>query len=82
MPSVTRETTGAEKAAALGHPSYVWRFGQDRRLNLIRQWAPLEGSRILDVGCGLGMYMRKMRAFTPHVYGVEIDWERVVGGLG
>ncbi len=68
--------TPEEKTAALGHPSYVWRFGQDRRLGLIRQWAPLEGRRILDVGCGLGIYMRKMRAFSPHVYGVEIDLER------
>ncbi|MCS7221413.1 MAG: class I SAM-dependent methyltransferase [Anaerolineae bacterium] len=67
-----------EKAALLGHPSYVWRFGQDRRLGLIRQWAPLEGRRVLDVGCGLGMYMRKMRAFSPHVYGVEIDLERAI----
>ncbi|MCD6291513.1 MAG: class I SAM-dependent methyltransferase [Anaerolineae bacterium] len=72
---VTRETVG-EKAATLGHPSYVWRFGQDRRLNLIREWASLEGKRVLDVGCGLGMYMRKMRAFTSDVYGVEIDLER------
>ncbi|HEY62987.1 MAG TPA: class I SAM-dependent methyltransferase [Caldilineae bacterium] len=65
-----------DKAATLGHPSYVWRFGQDRRLDLIRRWAPLEGKRVLDVGCGLGMYMRKMRTFTPDVYGVEIDLER------
>ena len=32
---------------ALGNPSFVWRFGQDRRLNLIRHYAPLEGARIL-----------------------------------
>ncbi len=67
-----------EKAATLGHPSYVWRFGQDRRLGLIRQWAPLEGRRVLDVGCGLGMYVRRMRMFTPDVYGVEIDLERAL----
>ena len=30
---------------ALGNPSFVWRFGQDRRLNLIRHFAPLEGAR-------------------------------------
>jgi len=75
---MAQRTAGEEKAATLGHPSYVWRFGQDRRLNLIRKWAPLEGKRVLDVGCGLGMYMRKMRAFTPAVYGVEIDLERAV----
>lgn len=76
MDAENRFRIPGEKIAALGHPSYVWRFGQDRRLRLIRQWAPLEGRRVLDVGCGLGMYMRKMRAFSPHVYGVEIDLER------
>lgn len=66
-----------EKAITLGHPSYVWRFGQDRRLDLIQRYAPLDGKRILDVGCGLGMYVRKMRHFSPDVYGVDIDPERV-----
>ena len=66
-----------EKAIALGHPSYGWRFGQDRRLALIHKYAPLEGKRILDVGCGLGMYVKKMRAFSQEVYGVDIDQEKV-----
>jgi SAM-dependent methyltransferase len=66
-----------DKAIELGHPSYVWRAGQDRRLDLINQYAPLHGKRILDVGCGLGMYVRAMRAFSPDVYGVDIDAEKV-----
>ena len=65
-----------DKAATHGRPSYVWRFGQDRRLGLIQRWAPLEGRRVLDLGCGLGAYVRQMRAFTPEVYGIEIDHER------
>lgn len=65
------------KAITLGHPSYVWRFGQDRRLDLIRRYASLDGVRILDVGCGLGAYVRKLRAFSPEVYGVDIDPEKV-----
>ena len=65
------------KAITLGHPSYVWRFGQDRRLELIRRYAGLDGSRILDVGCGLGAYVRKLLAFSPEVYGVDIDPEKV-----
>lgn len=66
-----------DKAITLGHPSYVWRRGQDRRLNLVRDFVPLEGRRILDVGCGLGMYVEKFRQFSPHVYGVDIDSEKV-----
>ena len=69
--------TADDKAINLGHPSYVWRFGQDRRLDLINQFAPLEGKHILDVGCGLGMYVRKMRHFSPDVYGVDIDPDKV-----
>jgi ubiquinone/menaquinone biosynthesis C-methylase UbiE len=46
-------------------------------LALIRQYAPLEGKRILDVGCGLGMYVKKMRDFSQEVYGVDVDPEKV-----
>ena len=66
-----------DKAISLGHPSYVWRFGQERRLGLIRQYAPLERRAILDVGCGLGMYVRAFRRFSSDVYGVDVDEEKV-----
>jgi SAM-dependent methyltransferase len=36
----------------------------------------LEGGCALDVGCGVGMYMRAFGVFTPHVFGVEIEAER------
>ena len=65
------------KAIRLGHPSYVWRKGQDRRLDLIRQYVPLENQRILDIGCGLGMYVRQMRQFSDDVYGVDVDPDKV-----
>jgi SAM-dependent methyltransferase len=64
------------KAITLGHPSYVWRFGQERRLRLIERYSPLEGRRILDIGCGVGMYVRAFRRFTEEAYGVEFDGER------
>ena len=65
------------RAIALGHPSYVWRFGQDRRLDLIRQYTDLENARILDVGCGLGTYVKKLLELSNHVYGVDIDPDKV-----
>ena len=65
------------KAIRLGHPSYVWRSGQDRRLNQIRQYVALEGRRILDIGCGLGMYVDKFRRFSDEVYGVDVDPDKV-----
>jgi len=63
----------SDDAARLGHPSYVWRAGQERRLALVRQWAQLDDARILDAGCGVGMYTEQFRRFSPHVTGVEID---------
>ena len=66
-----------EKAIRLGRPSYVWRFGQERRLGLIRRHVSLEGARILDVGCGLGVYVQHLSAFSDRVYGVDVDAEKV-----
>jgi SAM-dependent methyltransferase len=73
---VSREQA-EDKAITLGHPSYVWRFGQDRRLEMMARHVPLQGRRILDVGCGLGMYVRHFRAFSDQVYGVDIDPDKV-----
>jgi len=68
------------RAAALGRPSYVWRSGQERRLALIRRYVNLEGARILDVGCGIGTYVRRLRDLSEHVYGIDIDEQRVRRG--
>jgi 2-polyprenyl-3-methyl-5-hydroxy-6-metoxy-1,4-benzoquinol methylase len=65
------------KAIRLGHPSYVWRSGQDRRLTQIRRYVSLEKRRILDIGCGLGMYVDKFRRFSDDVYGVDVDEDKV-----
>jgi len=66
-----------ERAITLGHPSYVWRFGQERRLAMIAQYAPLAGRRILDTGCGLGMYVRAFRQFSDKVYGIDVDPDKI-----
>jgi SAM-dependent methyltransferase len=66
-----------DRAISLGHPSYVWGFGQERRLHLIRNHAPLDDRSILDVGCGLGMYVKAFRRFSEDVHGVDVDPEKV-----
>lgn len=68
--------TPSHQAASRGEPSYVWRAGQERRLELVRHYVPLQDRRILDVGCGIGMYTAAFRRYSPHVFGVEIEWER------
>jgi len=60
-----------------GRPSYSWRFGQDRRLAMVRRFVDLEGARILDVGCGIGTYVRRFRESSDDVHGIEVEPERV-----
>jgi len=90
MPTMTEEppttpaTTGPEEpeqtsAASIerGRPSYSWRYGQDRRLEMVRQFVDLEDARVLDVGCGIGTYVRRFRQYSDDVHGVEVEEERV-----
>ena len=70
---MTTKIRTAAEAARFGHPSYVWQAGQERRLQLVRQWVNLENAHVLVDGCGIGMYMRAFHRFTPHVYGIDID---------
>ena len=66
-----------EKAALRGEPSYVWRAGQQRRLEMIVNAA---GERIkgciLENGCGVGMYVEHLSSFGGKVIGLEYDFER------
>ncbi len=67
-----------KKAAERGNPSFVWRAGQERRLDWVRRYAPLHNRRILDVGCGVGMYTAAFRRYTPQVFGIEVELERAI----
>ena len=71
----------SDKAALRGEPSYVWRAGQTRRLGMVRAAAPRlgqPGARVLENGCGVGAYIGPLRQFTPHVFGLEYEFERAV----
>src|SRR3990172_4979682 len=80
---VSRRTAvqAADKRATLGHPSQIWTRGLERRLELVRRYVELEGKRVLDIGCGVGAFVRRLREFSPEVYGVDVDAERVVEGV-
>jgi SAM-dependent methyltransferase len=66
-----------DKAALRGEPSYVWRAGQQRRLEMIVRAAGdrIKGS-ILENGCGVGMYVEHISPFGGTVIGLEYDFER------
>jgi SAM-dependent methyltransferase len=70
-------TRDLSKAALRGEPSYVWRAGQERRLEMIRRAAGERlGGRILENGCGVGMYVEHLALFGGEIVGMEYDWER------
>jgi SAM-dependent methyltransferase len=68
-----------QKAALRGEPSYVWRAGQQRRLDMIVRAA---GQRVdglvLENGCGVGMYVEKLTSLGSRVIGLEYDFERAL----
>ncbi len=71
-----KDSSELDLAALRGNPSFVWRDGQERRLAMVRRYAPLEGRRVLDVGCGIGMYTAAFLRYTPHVFGIELEADR------
>lgn len=83
----------SSKAAQRGEPSYVWRAGQQRRLEMIQTAA---GERIrgeiLENGCGLGLYLEHLAPFGGRLIGLEFELDRareartlsdhILGGAG
>jgi len=69
-----------ERAALRGNPSFVWRAGQNRRLDMIVRWG-LAGQpkvdRILVDGCGVGMYLKALEPFATSVEGIDIEAEHL-----
>lgn len=72
------ERRSLDKAAALGHPSYVWRAGQQRRFDLISAWAPVAGADVLVDAAGVGQYSRHLAAAGAHVTSLDIDFPSMV----
>ena len=70
----------SDKAALRGEPGYVWRSGQERRLDMMRDWVDLHG-RILDNGCGLGTYLDALSPFSKQRFGLEVERERAQEAL-
>ena len=66
------------KAARCGEPSYVWRAGQERRLQMVLEAGAglLKGGAALENGCGVGMYVEQLASRTGQVIGLEYDYER------
>lgn len=66
-------------AAERGEPSYIWREGQQRRLELITSAAEerIQGLA-LENGCGIGLYLEHLIPLGCEVIGLEFDFQRAV----
>lgn len=72
----------SDLAALRGEPSYVWRSGQERRLQMIARWAKLDDARVLDSGGGNGTYASQIgRRYDAQVELFEIEFERVLEAI-
>ena len=78
--SLANTPQNVDKAALRGEPSYVWRFGQDRRLDMIVSMLPIDTRRILVDGCGVGQYVQHLAGLGYNAIGLDIDFERVRDG--
>jgi SAM-dependent methyltransferase len=72
------EPRNLEKAALRGEPSYVWRDGQRRRLQMILDAAGerIHGRGLVD-GCGVGMYLHHLGAHMTDITGLDIELARL-----
>lgn len=77
--SVHSSERDLEKAALRGEPSYVWRAGQERRLKMILNAAGERGGgRILENGCGVGLYAERLVQLGGIVIGLEYELDRAL----
>ena len=76
----TREISA--QAAERGEPSYVWRDGQKRRYKMIRQAAAdREKGIVLENGCGVGSYLKRLASQSVLSVGLEVEFGRAKEAL-
>jgi SAM-dependent methyltransferase len=72
------ETRELPDAARYGNPSFVWRSGQERRVDFIERYISLDGRLVLDLGCGIGEYVRGFARRGATAFGCDIARDRLV----
>lgn len=76
-PDATQVLRDDERTALRGNPSFVWRAGQQRRLEMIVRWGLPPGAtrvtRLLEQGCGVGMYVAALLPYADEIYGIDVE---------
>jgi SAM-dependent methyltransferase len=71
--------THSDKAALRGEPSYVWRAGQQRRLQMILEAAGERcQGKVFENGCGLGSYLYRLTTPANYTVGLDVEFERTL----
>ena len=65
------------QAIKAGSPSSYWSSGLQKRFDLIQEVVDLKGKKLLDVGCGIGLFMNKFAEAGAIPTGVEPDEKKV-----
>jgi ubiquinone/menaquinone biosynthesis C-methylase UbiE len=67
------------KFALLGKPGTYFTYGFERRLEMIQKRVDLEGKKILDMGCGEGVWTFRFAEITDpkNVYGSDFDVDQI-----
>lgn len=48
----------------------------DKQVRLLTEYGPLDGKRVLDIGCGGGLFLKRLRDAGADVLGLEVDEQR------
>jgi SAM-dependent methyltransferase len=74
-----RRQSASDKAALRGEPSYVWRAGQERRLEMVRRWADSRtNGKVLENGCGVGEYLARLGEEAAFTVGMDVEFPRLL----
>lgn len=78
MPSENwQKDAESRKQVKLGSPSLEWTRGIETRLELTQKYIDFKGKKLLDVGCGVGMFLKKFKELGAEVYGIDIDEKKI-----
>lgn len=72
-----QENTSDFETIKMGSPGSFWSYGLNKRLELVKKHINFNGKKILDAGCGLGIFMDKFEELGAESFGIEVDERKV-----
>jgi 2-polyprenyl-3-methyl-5-hydroxy-6-metoxy-1,4-benzoquinol methylase len=60
-----------------GSPSTEWTQGLQLRLDKVQERIDFKNKKILDVGCGVGMFLKQFKKLGAEVFGVDVDKHKI-----